>query len=75
MNLCKHMHFDGVMHTPCYECENEQLRSDNASLKAELAESKKIGELVDTCYTFINSPITIESCKWFNDAVEAMKGK
>ena len=41
MNLCKHMHFDGVMHTPCYQCENEQLRAENSNLKAELAEAKK----------------------------------
>ena len=38
MNPCKHLHFDGVIHTPCYQCENEQLRVENASLKAELAE-------------------------------------
>lgn len=41
MNHCKHFHFDGVMHTPCYQCENEQLRVENASLKADLAEAKK----------------------------------
>ena len=45
MNHCKHFHFDGVMHTPCLQCEIDQLRADNERLKAELAEAKKDAEL------------------------------
>ena len=44
MNHCKHFHFDGVMHTPCPQCEIDQLRAENERLKAELAEAKKDAE-------------------------------
>ena len=37
MNHCKHFHFDGVMHTPCHQCEIDQLRAENEKLKAVIA--------------------------------------
>ena len=59
----------------CVGEEINQLRAENAALKAELAEAKKDAELVDACHEFINSPISVESCERFNKTLEARKGK
>ena len=47
MNHCKHFHFDGVMHTPCPQCEIDHLRAENELLKAKLTRSTTRVELLE----------------------------
>lgn len=38
MNLCNHLHTDGVMHTPCPHCKIESLEEQLAAMTAVLEE-------------------------------------
>ena len=39
------------------------------------AEIRNNSALVNACHTFINSPISVESCKKFSETFAAVKGK